>query len=447
MLKMIRFLRRKKDREQKSKPSTCVSSHETNERTKKLTDLNDDCLEHIFLYLSLEDLLNIVYENKIKRLIPAAESAFKRNLLRRGLVSLGRSTVGICLNDTEEEFMIHPYRFLRGFGHLVLKLQTYRVNTLKYVNKYCSELTEIELKLFNNFYLIKMKTFPNVETVKLTYCFLYSKFEQFFASVRLNEIFPNVRNLSIRCSNLKPKYIAMHFSHLNQLKLNLSYMERVVYRADTYVKLLRMNPQLRCLSLNTQFNVLLLRAASQYLQFLEQLHFSFVDQIFRKCGDEVLHFPHLKELKISCYGSNTTKIPILANSLSAFLFVFCDSILDMDSLLEFLHRHQHITNLNLILGRHYQWNMQTTNTKYLLDIIRALPSMEEIDISLLTISVDDAIRFVDGCKSLKKLCFKTYQNVDLAGLEARLRVEWQLLSVRFSKLMEYEMYIVTVVKR
>lgn len=109
MLKMIRFFKRKKDRERKSKSSESVSSHETNERTKKLTDLNDDCLEQIFLYLSLEDLLNIVCENKIERLVPAAESAFKRNFWRRGLVYLGISTVGISLNDTEEEFVIHPY--------------------------------------------------------------------------------------------------------------------------------------------------------------------------------------------------------------------------------------------------------------------------------------------------------------------------------------------------
>lgn len=134
-------------------------------------------------------------------------------------------------------------------------------------------------------------------------------------------------------------------------------------------------------------------------------------------------------------------IPILANSWSEFLFVFCHSILDMDSLLEFLRRHQHITNLKLILDRHYQWNMQTTNTKYLEDIIRALPSMEEIDISLLTISVDDAIQFVDGCKSLKKLCFKTYHNVDLARLEARLGAGWQLVSARFSKLEEFVLII------
>lgn len=211
-----------------------------------------------------------------------------------------------------------------------------------------------------------------------------------------------------------------------------------------------MNPQLRRLSLETQFNVLLLRAVSQYLQFLEQLHFCFNDRIFRACGEEVLNSPHLKELKISCYGSNATKIPILANSLSAFSLVFCQSKLDMDSLLEFVRRHQHITSLNLTLDRCYQWNMQTTTTKYLVDIIRALPSMEEIDISLLTISADDAIRFVDGCLSLKKLCFTTYYNVDLAGLQARLGVEWQLMSASYRKLRyteEYEMYTVTVVKR
>lgn len=75
-----------KDREQQLK-----SSHETvnepNATTeKKLTDLNVDCLEQVFLYLSLKDLLNIVHANK--QLKPAAELVFARKFVQGRSVTL-----------------------------------------------------------------------------------------------------------------------------------------------------------------------------------------------------------------------------------------------------------------------------------------------------------------------------------------------------------------------
>lgn len=76
LLKMMRFFSKKRHRfpdlEQKSEPEAIDES-----TTTKLTDINDDCLEHIFLYLSIEDLLNIAYTSK--QLKPAAELAFSNN--------------------------------------------------------------------------------------------------------------------------------------------------------------------------------------------------------------------------------------------------------------------------------------------------------------------------------------------------------------------------------
>lgn len=56
--------------------------------------------------------------------------------------------------------------------------------------------------------------------------------------------------------------------------------------------------------------------------------------------------------------------------------------------------------------------------------------MEEIDISLLNISVNDAIQFVKNCKALKKLCFKVDDNVDFDRLNERLGVKWRAMSTK-----------------
>lgn len=83
------------------------------------------------------------------------------------------------------------------------------------------------------------------------------------------------------------------------------------------------------------------------------------------------------------------------------------------------------------------------NKKYHIEIIKALPLMEEIDISMVNISADDTIQIVEGCKFFKKLCFRTGYNVDFDGLKARLGDKWQVESTNE----QYEWYCIIVVKR
>lgn len=56
--------------------------------------------------------------------------------------------------------------------------------------------------------------------------------------------------------------------------------------------------------------------------------------------------------------------------------------------------------------------MQTTNTECLIGTVIALPLIEEIDITVTTISVNVAIQLVKNCKSLNKLCFRVDENAD-----------------------------------
>lgn len=195
----------------------------------------------------------------------------------------------------------------------------------------------------------------------------------------------------------------------------------------TYAKMLRLNPQIRCLYLGSFYCIPLLRVASQHLQFLEHLHLSFLDDYYEKFGEDVVNFPCVKELKIIYFGQSSTKIPILASCLKEFSFDF--------------HKHPSITKLNLTSTRH----LLTINKIYLMDIIKALPLMEEIDISLLKITVNDAIQFVLNCKSLKKLCFKTDYNVDLNHLKEKAGMKCHVVCAEVNELMRYKLYCITIV--
>lgn len=171
--KMIRFVLRKCHRKCHSDPKAKPS--------KKLTDLNDHCLERIFSYLRLGELLALADINE--RLKTAAELAFVRNFGRGKLViwedGWGPLTVHIpdayfVFNPPEVASLPKPCRLLRCFGHLISKQDIHvqckrnEYKLLKYVNKYCGEsTTEIVLRRESFYY--ENKPFPNAETEELLF--------------------------------------------------------------------------------------------------------------------------------------------------------------------------------------------------------------------------------------------------------------------------------------
>lgn len=445
----MRKFHRNKDRERKWEPPKPMETEGSNATTKQLTDLDDDCLEHIFAYLSLEDLLSVVHTNK--HLTTAAELAFVRNFGRKKIVDLVKQykqkpIVRIWFNKTEKVALKNPYRLLRCFGHLILRLKitvpykrcAYKV--LKYVNKYCRETTT-EIAFDLRYYINCInEPYPNVETVSFESYYFYKKYPTF---VQMNELFPNVRNLSISRCNFKREYIALHFPQLNQLQIGYGFYlspERT-YHSMTYAEMLRLNPQLRSLTLSIDYTEALLRFASQYLPSLEHLEIEIVYEYSNIFDDGVINFPSLKELKIGYFPHDSIKIAISAPILETFSFQFDPyDHSNMDFLLDFLHNHPNITKFNLT--NPYQY---LRTTKVPIDILEALPFLEEVDISMLTISVNDAIRFVAKCKSLKKFCFETDQTVDVNHLKERVGAKYHVECTKIEKSNGFKLYCITIV--
>lgn len=202
-----------------------------------------------------------------------------------------------------------------------------------------------------------------------------------------------------------------------------------------------LNPQLRCLILGSRHDPAILRCASQHIEVLEYLSIDTYTGNLKKFGDEVFHFACLKELKMSCmidYMDHIKNIPISSDCLKefSFHFKFREGSYKEDILIHFLKKHPTITKLNLTCDPK---KTVITDIESLIGIIKALPSIEEIVITMVTISVNDAIQFVKNCKSLKKLCFRVDENADIDYLKTSLEVKWQ---AKITKLND-----ITIVKR
>lgn len=146
-----------------------------------ITDINDRCLAHIFQFLGLGDLLNIV--DSSKRFTNAANLVFTRKYKNRWNLqpSQERNGNATAIQGKNINDLRTALKFLRCFGHALTTLDVNITDSsskhcdvvLNYVNTFCaSNLTEIEIT-GNSFILQSShfkKPFPKVEKVTLNSC-------------------------------------------------------------------------------------------------------------------------------------------------------------------------------------------------------------------------------------------------------------------------------------
>lgn len=235
----------------------------------ELTDLNIDCLEHVFFYLGADDLVNVADTNKLMK--KAAELAFNgkfrnklvyiqprtsKNLKEFNVIKYEACKWAIHLHD-----MKLCFGFLRCFGHLTKKLKLayfsapskLQPNFDQYVIEYCADyLTEVTIYGTNNVLRGLNKPFPMVEKIG----FLDSKLDSQMTS--FNYLFPKMRSLDFietitGCIGTKienPVCIAQHFLNLEHLSILISSRDRTQFREEHVLAAARLNPQLRSLSLH-----------------------------------------------------------------------------------------------------------------------------------------------------------------------------------------------------
>lgn len=150
-------------------------------KAKKITDLNDHCLEKIFEHLNFQSLFNVAIANEYQR--PAAALMYKRRFRLFQVELIGNGYFldphpVFVMNKLIIDQLKSMLQFLRCFGSQITVLEMdigfYVKNKRyelinQYVNKYCAEnLVSIE---FTSVLKISKGDFPkpfvNVETVEV----------------------------------------------------------------------------------------------------------------------------------------------------------------------------------------------------------------------------------------------------------------------------------------
>lgn len=404
---------------------------EPNSTRTKLTDVNHDCLEKVFLHMSLDDLLNIAHTNT--KLIPAAEMAFASKF--------GKKTFKLpCTSDYQSTTRIqtfgnliklfglkHSLRVLRCFGCSISKLIIFNDyhhydKIILYTNRYSSEsLTEITFQNITGD-IIKhfQKPFSKIKMVCFNRCALKGRLPT------LNIWFPNMNYLMLDEVHAAPECIEINYPHLQRLEINGPFL---MSKTVNPLGMIRLNPQLQTLILYMDNTMRFLRCVQQNLRLLEHLVIRCYGKDF--FGD-IIKFKRLKCLEIDfaeIRDETYPTIPILSDRLEEFTWIYYENTMD-DNLIDFLKIHKSIIKLN-VAYRFKEWDILPI--KYILKefsdnvskIAEALPILQEVNFVNIELSVDMVIPFITHANLLKRMSFLMTNHDEFDRLKTLLNNKWQ----------------------
>lgn len=219
----------------------------------KLTNINRDCLEHMFEYLNLCDLLNVADSSKSLRV--AAGLVYHRKFRQQTvqLYQMISNLPGHIYNEHGTPYiggLRTCLRFVRCFGSHISKLEiTYCHSSRKdnnyldrYVNEFCAD-TLIELNYVRKPTIlldIPKKPFTNVQILRIIDSNLNYSMEEIVGW------FPNLRDLRLHLNQIVGSSIEKKIPHLEHLSLTMdSTKKRTGIGHKNIIRAVSLNPQLR----------------------------------------------------------------------------------------------------------------------------------------------------------------------------------------------------------
>lgn len=391
----------------------------------KLTDVNDDCLEMIFMHLDFDDFINIVHTSRLLK--PAAQTAFalKRafnlNILSksRGYHKLKISDCNVTVQDLKTSL-----RFLRCFGHTISKLSVggtpgiMRLNGFKmihHVNEYClNSLVETTFRCLPAGAFQDLKH-PLIKVESVT--FQNSELDQ--KSKQLIQWFPQMNTLQLDNIQTHHDCIEVNIPGLQHLTVK----GRETYSADRVMNVIRLNPQLLSLHLDVHEWVKVVKYANQVQLGLVNLRIDCQkDGIWSVAGVDVVNFNTLRKLEVDfCYFRN---IPISFNRLEEFTWTTTWSWLG-ENFHGFLQRHPYLAKLSVVVINRGTW-LNTLSHEHITKIIAALPLLEKINFDGTLIGINSLISLINNCKSLNECCLLYFGGFSVDHFKTFVSNEWQI---------------------
>lgn len=420
----------------------------------KLTDINYDCLELIFKRLRFEDMLNLAdtcialrnaIETKLKKYIKYVRI---EEICFNSAKSIQNRGWRFCIADFKSSLQL-----LRCFGHYIevfyirddrVSHQNLNIKICDYLNEYCSNSVKkigIHLAITFSMKYNKNKPFTKLTRAFFSYITLGHSFKNF------NKMCPNLEDLSFNDIRLSidqhfttTKIIEQHFPKLRKLQIKQTSNEDYwnshsssILKESHVGNLLRLNPKISDLNIGGHvLNANFLRKISEHLQSIKVfgIHWCDAKSFYTK---NVIHLKSVESLYIHVNSLRT--LPMIS-----FLF---DKLKQLDlryaqlntDFIDFVRRHPTITKLTISFNGFISYE----EGKNILELARALPSVEELFIYNKAFSIDKIITLISECKTLKmfefkiETCAQTHSEIH-AMLNAQISDNWRIAS-------KYERYI------
>lgn len=404
--------------------------------TMNLTDLNDDCLENIFKYLSLLDLLNIATSDD--RFSGASCWALKRKLRGR-MVKIDSTNISITGEQTDYIFddvyyanhsVLMVMRFFKYFGKLITKLNVdYK---LKCGEFYRGFQQEVESGILN--YCTKtlrklsiknmQRTFDVLNDIRKPFEMLYSLTIHggYLKNVgQFNKWFPELRSLALLFNyHGKGNCIGVHFPKLE--KLNLRELDFNQYYLNCFnlsdiEQAIRMNPQLRDLSVratDAELEYGFCKFVDKHLPRLE--HIELTSDFDELKNEESKVIKNIKKL-------TTERVPKLTFTQLEELRLF--HIENGVEAIEFAEQNEHLIKLIITIDDMSTFRLKSEDiTRF----IRSVPKLTELTLDWDLITTDGVVQLLKDCKSLRKFRLLFYFRSSLYEqfMDEHIAPEWKI---------------------
>lgn len=391
----------------------------------RITDMNIDCLECIFNYLDVKDLLNVT--DSCKRLKQVTDLVYS---LRYGRKTLELTKSSLHMSKEFNEFRMtdrkisvkdlkNILQIIRCFGHLIRNISVdifhkkYCVYVCEYLNLYCCNGL-VEIKYNADIWSGDLKNpFTNVEKVRIENCNL---------SQKLEHCFPKVQRLELILVDISHDlmYIKGHFQHMEHLLIDLIFD----VTEEEVLAVVLSCPNLRSLHINWKWKPTFFQAISEQLPKLDKLIIECYDEVSPDFNGNAIHFKSVKSLKIVFYQNRRNfnsfpRISLTFDALDEFIF---DGNAQIDQhFFQFIDNNPHITKLNLNVYKYKECSLGE------LDIIRmALPSLKILKFKRNFCSAAAVLHFLETCTSLRMFGFLLINHLDFDNLCDQIHNKWNV---------------------
>lgn len=393
-----------------------ISKKFKNDDSLKLDDINNDCLDSIFAYLDLEDLVNVAETSSC--FIPSVHSVFSQKYRNKKCV-LSSFDLGSDFIVITKSFGV---QFFCHFGQYVsdLLVDCLSEEVEEAILTHCtSSLVNLDLAyLTTDCFNTISKPFQSIETLTLSHGMLSQKMSA------VNTWFPNLTSLKLlNIKLIDPTCLENQFHSLKELVIHNG---KSTLPQSAIEGMLHLNPQVEKLEcFQKEYDVSLIRAISEHLPLLKVLVLWTPDDRFWSFRNQQITFESVKKFTLNSYYYRSTEsvecMPLHFGKLETLTLDGFNQY--QDHLLDFVMQNKDLTKLSIVPEIDEFDDLKIDDFG---KIVNALPKLVEFEFCADMFMEDELLSFLNDSKMLEKVRL-LFISLPLFAtrFQAKLKSEWK----------------------